>query len=158
MALLFLAEQQFPCALSATTESHLSLIVFERKGQVGSEILLSGSADVAGWLCTCGKACVGRTGCSFYLADSCWAGTVLLVAGQHVSSLIHQDVPDCLQGLAQNGFKSYKHRIKVCVKKDTLPKYLCLLLVSDFTQLKAEAAFQSLLQASKNSIKPPTQQ
>lgn len=117
MALPFVPEQQFLCALSATTESHLSLILFQRKGQVCPEILLSGSPDVAGWLCTCGKARVGRTGCGFYLADSCWAGTVLLVAGQHVSSLIHQDVPDCLQGLAQNSFKSYKHRIKVCVKK-----------------------------------------
>lgn len=113
MALPFVPKQQFLCALSATTQSHLSLTVIERKGQVYPEILLSGSADVAGLLCTCGKAWVGRTGCGFYLADSCWAGTVLLVAGQHVSSLIHQDVPDCLQGLAQNGFKSYKHK-SVC--------------------------------------------
>lgn len=89
MALPFVPEQQFLCVLSATTESHLSLIVLQRKGQVCSEILLSGSVDAAGWLCTCGKAWVGRSGCGFYLADSCWGGTVLLVAGQHVSSLIH---------------------------------------------------------------------
>lgn len=83
----------------------------------------------------------GRTGCGFYLADSCWAGTVLLVAGQHVSRLVHQDVPDCLQGLAQNGFKSYRHRIKVCTKKDTLSKSLCLLLISDSTDLRTGAGF-----------------
>lgn len=100
--------------MNLASVSSMALPFVPGKGQVCPEVFLSGSADVAGWLFTCGKAWLGRTGCGFYLADSCWAGTVLLVAGQHVSSLVHQDVPDCLQRLAQNGFESYKYRMKVC--------------------------------------------
>jgi len=38
-----------------------------------------------------------------HLAGGRGAGAVLAVAGQHVGRLVHQDVPDTLQGLAQYG-------------------------------------------------------
>lgn len=72
----------------------------ERKGKVCLQI--SGTADIAGEAVHVLQSLAeggARLGV-FYLAHCRWAGTVLPVTRQHVSCLIHQDLSDCLQGLA----------------------------------------------------------
>lgn len=102
MALPFVPEQQPPRVVIATIESHLSLIIFERKGKVCPEIFLSGTADVAGVVVHLLQSLAGGglRSDGFYLAYCRRAGTVLPVTRQHVSCLIHQDLSDRLQWLA----------------------------------------------------------